>query len=235
MISVCIATYNGENFIKRQLDSILNQTRQVQEIIIVDDKSSDGTIEVIKGLKDERIKLYINEGNIGPIKSFERAIGLSTGEIIFLADQDDQWLLTKVAEVMLVHEKQNADLVVHDATVVDGDFHIIAQSWNTLNHNHISSSILRCVIANGFTGCMMSFNRNLAKLALPFPEEIEMHDQWLALVAMEEKKHIATLNKPLMNYVRHGNNVTAIKKRTISQIVKGRIGTIIALIKYRRR
>src|SRR5689334_22428623 len=96
MRSVCIATYNGEKFIARQLETILAQLSPADEVVIVDDCSKDGTLAVIEGMKDGRLKVHSNKRNRREVYSFSRAIELARGEIIFLADQDDIWLPGRV-------------------------------------------------------------------------------------------------------------------------------------------
>ena len=95
MISVCIATYNGEKYIKEQLDSILPQLKKLDEIIISDDKSKDKTLKIIKTLNDSRIKIFTNPKK-GLISNFENAITKSSGDYIFLSDQDDIWHENKI-------------------------------------------------------------------------------------------------------------------------------------------
>jgi glycosyltransferase involved in cell wall biosynthesis len=108
MISIAMCTYNGERFIKEQLDSILNQTYKNFELIITDDDSSDKTITIIKEYikQDKRIKLYQNNSNLGFIKNFEKAISLCSGDYIVLADQDDIWKVNKL-EIFLEQIKDN--------------------------------------------------------------------------------------------------------------------------------
>src|SRR5450759_5141604 len=91
MISICMASYNGSRYIERQLLSILCQLGEADEVILVDDHSSDATLEVVERLSDKRIKIYRNGSNEGVLRTFERAIGLASGDIIFLSDQDDVW------------------------------------------------------------------------------------------------------------------------------------------------
>lgn len=233
-ISVCIATYNGENFIKRQLDSIIKQLKQDDEIIMVDDGSKDQTVQVVKDTYGNRIQVYVNEKNLGAIKSFEKAISLARGDILFLCDQDDVWEDNKVETVLNAFEDQHADLVVHDAYVVDGDFNILNPSWNDYNHNNINQGIFGNILKNAYTGAFMAFKRDIVSDILPFPSTIEMHDQWIALVCMMKKKKIVFIEKPLMKYVRHGGNVTGIKKRPLSVQIKGRLRTISAVMGYKR-
>ena len=105
MISVCMASFNGNKYIKKQLDSILSQLGIDDEVIIVDDASEDDTVSTIMNFNDPRIKLFENENNTGVIASFERSITLAKGEIIFLSDQDDIWLPNKIQKMMSLFQK----------------------------------------------------------------------------------------------------------------------------------
>ena len=95
LISIAMTSYNGEKYIREQLDSILTQTYGNFELIICDDRSKDSTVEIIKDycIKDSRIKLYVNEKNLGFKKNFEKAISLCKGEYIALSDQDDIYVI----------------------------------------------------------------------------------------------------------------------------------------------
>lgn len=95
MISVCMATYNGEEYIKEQLESILCQLGEMDEIIISDDGSTDNTLNIIESYNDSRIKIHINTGKHGFVYNFENALQKAKGEYIFLSDQDDIWLPEK--------------------------------------------------------------------------------------------------------------------------------------------
>lgn len=230
-VSVCMATYNGEKFIIRQLDSVLKQLSEPDEVIVVDDCSKDGTVSLLEQTYGDRVKVYVNKENQGVIKSFEKAISEANGDVIFLCDQDDVWEDNKV-EVVLKSFKDNheAALVVHDATVVDGQLKTIHPSWNEYN-GHRRSGLFGNIVKNSFTGCCMAFKKDIISEITPFPASIEMHDQWIALVCMKEKRKIIYVDQPLMKYVRHGGNVTGMKKRSLYEQVKGRIGTISAITK----
>jgi glycosyltransferase involved in cell wall biosynthesis len=232
MISVCIATYNGADFIIRQLESVLKQIGSDDQVVIIDDCSKDNTVQIIKDTYGDRIEVHVNEQNSGAIKSFERAISKATGDIIFLCDQDDIWLENKVQTVLSTFEQTDAALVVHDAYVTDGEGNILNTSWNEYNNNR-EQGIIGNIIKNGFTGACMAFKRDLVKKIIPFPPNIEMHDQWIALVCMMEKKKIVYLKEPLMKYVRHGGNVTGMRKRSIGEKLKGRIGTVREILRYK--
>ena len=232
-LSICLATYNGVQFVVRLLDTVIKQLKDIDEIIVVDDCSTDGTVELIKNTYGDRVKVFVNEKNMGAIKNFEKAISLANGDIVFLCDQDDLWEDNKVKVVLNVFEEQNADLVLHDAKVVDGELKVIHPSWNKYNHNNTTQGIVGNVLKNAYTGAFMAFKRELIPAITPFPASIDMHDQWIALVCMMEKKKIVFIDQPLMKYVRHGGNVTGIEKRPFTKQLKGRLGTISSIIHYR--
>lgn len=235
MISVCMATFNGAKTIKRQLLSIIKQLNNDDQIIIVDDKSSDETCTIITNIKNKYFKNIVieqNKENIGPIRGFEKAILMAQGNYIFLSDQDDIWNPDKVAKVMLAFSK-GADLVVHDGVVVDGNLKVIDKSWNHYNHNELNQGLIANTVRNGYTGAMMAFSKQLSELAVPFPIDIPMHDQWLFDIAKMEKLKITVIDEPLMQYVRHGNNVTGIKKRNKLIMLKDRLLLVKEIIKYR--
>jgi glycosyltransferase involved in cell wall biosynthesis len=234
MLSVCMATYNGERFIVRQLDSVIKQLGPEDEVIVVDDGSKDNTVKVIRDTYDDRVKVYVNERNLGVIHSFEKAISLAKGDILFLCDQDDVWEDDKVETVLHAFKEQDSVLVVHDALVVDGNMDVIHPSWNDYNHNNINQGIFGNILKNAYTGAFMAFKKELKEDILPFPASIEMHDQWIALVCMLKKKKITFIHQPLVKYVRHGGNVTGMKKRSLSTQLKGRMRTISAIAGFRK-
>jgi glycosyltransferase involved in cell wall biosynthesis len=230
-----MATYNGAQFVTRQLDSVLKQLGPEDEVIVVDDGSKDNTVQLIRETYNGRVKVYVNEKNLGVIHSFEKAISLAKGDILFLCDQDDVWEDDKVATVLKVFNEQNSILVVHDAFVVDANLEIMDPSWNNYNHNNIKQGIFGNILKNAYTGAFMAFKKELKEDILPFPASIEMHDQWIALVCMLKKKKITFVDKPLVKYVRHGGNVTGMKKRSLTAQLKGRMRTISVIAGYRKQ
>ena len=133
MISVCIATYNGERFIERQIISILNQLGSEDEIVIANDGSTDNTLAILKRLNDSRLRVVEGAHRHSPIWNFERALEQAKGEYIFLADQDDVWMPEKVAVTM--NYLQKYDCVVSDNMIVDADDNVICNSLNTMIDN----------------------------------------------------------------------------------------------------
>ena len=200
MISVCMATYNGEKYIKEQLDSILLQLRENDEIIISDDGSSDSTVEIAESYQDSRIKIFQNSFK-NLILNFEFALKQAKGDFIFLSDQDDIWLPNKV-EVSLIHLIHN-DIIVSNCQVVNQDLQVINKSFFYLNNS--KKGLFSNLMKNSYLGCCLAFRKELLSKALPFPKNIPMHDIWLGFVS-ELFYKIKFIEEPLMLYRRHGAN-----------------------------
>ncbi|WP_262350688.1 glycosyltransferase family 2 protein [Lactiplantibacillus plantarum] len=226
-----MATYNGEQFVRQQLNSIRDQLQLQDEIIVIDDCSQDQTVSVIKSLDDSRIKLISNQVNMGPIASFEKALNLAHGDYIFLADQDDVWLPNKVATVMDYLEHGKIDLVVHDAKVVDGNLNLICKSWNKYNHNHFGKYWILTLIKNPFTGANMAFNRKVLRKCTPFPANVPMHDWWVGATSQKSGYNIKVIKQCLMLYRRHSTNVTGNGHR-LRQMVMNRYHFLVAMGGY---
>ena len=203
MISVCIATYNGEKYIKEQLDSIINQIKEDDEIVISDDNSTDRTLEIINSYKDKRIKIYhSNARNFK--KNFENALGNANGDIIFLSDQDDVWIDGKYE--MCVSALQKYDLVVTDSTVVDENLNIIYPSF--FSYYKSGPGIIKNLYDNTYFGACMAFKRNILEEALPLPQSNEIgHDVWIGLVG-EIVGNVHFIEKSYLYYRRHGKSLT---------------------------
>lgn len=203
MISVCIPTYNGEKFIKQQLDSILFQLAEKDEIIISDDSSTDRTIEIIKSYKDERIILLELQKFKSPIFNLENALKHAKGDYIFLADQDDIWYSDKV-RVVLKH-LENHQLVVTDCNLIDEENHTIESSF--FRNINSGEGFLKNMVKNTYLGCCMAFHKSVLKYTLPFPKKIAMHDQWIGLNAGLFSS-VYFCDEQLMGYRKHKDNQT---------------------------
>lgn len=178
MISVCIATYNGEKYIKEQIDSILPQLGDTDEIVISDDNSNDRTIDIVRSYDDPRIHIHKNPVNHGVNGNFANALNCCNGEYIFMADQDDIWMPDKIK--VCVKELQNADLIVHDAIITNN---LLIPSNKTLfSELNIKGGLIPNLIKNRFTGCCMAFRRDVLNFVLPIPNSnVFYHDQWIGL------------------------------------------------------
>ena len=203
VVSVCMATYNGEKYIKEQLISILFQLSEEDEVIISDDGSHDSTLEIIDSFHDNRIKIYHNSAPHGVVPNFENAIKHASGEFVFLCDQDDVWEDGKV-EICKKYLSHNI-LVLHDASIIDKNGVEIQSSYFKLRGSKIG--YFNNVVKNSYLGCCMAFRWNLLKYILPFPGKIEMHDRWIGLQA-ELYGRTVMVNRQLSRYRIHGENVS---------------------------
>lgn len=228
-ISIALATYNGANYIAQQLDSILSQLTPEDEIIISDDGSTDKTLEIIAGFCSARIHLY-NNPQKGIIRNFENAIRHTSGEIIFLCDQDDVWSADKVAVTQKYFTETGASLVVSDAYVTNEYLQITEQSF--FNIMNSGSGFAKNFIKNTFLGCCMAFRKDLKEVILPFPENIPMHDSWIGLLA-ELTGEVLFIPEKLIYYRRHDNNATVLKCSSIMQSIVRRKNLGVEL--YRRK
>ena len=226
-ISVAMATYNGEKYIKEQLDSILCQLNINDEIIISDDGSTDNTIKIIKNYKDKRIKI-INGPHKGVKQNFANAIINSNGKYIFLADQDDIWMNNKINMVLKQFKKNNCSCVVHDCEVFDSNTNnIINKSFYEIRNS--KSGIIKNIIKNSYIGCCMAFDSNIKEYILPIPNNIEMHDQWIGILS-EKKNGSIFIKDILVKYRRHDDNLSSMKHHGIFKMIKNRLNIIFKLI-----
>lgn len=216
-ISVCIPTFNGEKYIKEQLDSILPQLGVCDEIIISDDRSTDSTIDIVMSLNDSRIKIYTHEKIDNPFKgpykniyyvykNVEHALEYASGDYIFLSDQDDIWLPGKVARVVKEFEV-GVECVLHNNSVMDDSYNITRASY--FSRSKPSRNLIRFIILNFYQGASMAFTRRIKDLSLPFLDYLPIsHDHRIACVAWTHGKKISYIQEPLLLYRRHGNNVS---------------------------
>ncbi|MBN2787141.1 MAG: glycosyltransferase family 2 protein [Paludibacteraceae bacterium] len=231
MISVCIATYNGEKFIKDQIDSILCQISENDEIIISDDNSTDSTLDIINSYKDNRISVYKNKLKKGYIFNFENAIKKAKGDYIFLSDQDDIWLSNKVKR--LSHLLKNYDAVFSDAIVVDENLKEIYSSF--FERINAKKGVFKNFYKSCYWGFGLAFKKELLELALPFPNQKEMgHDMIIGFIA-NIKNSIYFLYEPLTLYRRHSSTITNIannkKRRFFVKVILGRSIMMLTILK----
>ncbi|TGK53400.1 glycosyltransferase family 2 protein [Leptospira kanakyensis] len=233
-ISVCMATYNGEKYIAEQLNSILKQLAENDEIIVSDDSSTDNTVKILQtyAAKDPRIQLFLYQTFRDPIQNFQNALKKSTGDYIYLSDQDDVWLDNKVNTINTILESY--DLVLHDSIVTDENLNITAPSFFKIFGS--KKGILKNVIKSSYYGSCMAFRRKILENALPFPKTKEIgQDLWLGLVA-ELTGKVTLVETPYIYYRRHQNTFTLRglggTKRNIFQIIRGRLVMFYELIKF---
>lgn len=209
MVSVCMATYNGEKYIKAQIESILKQLGKNDELIISDDGSKDGTLSIIKAFNDVRIKLLFNKSTHGFVGNFENALRNARGEIIFLSDQDDIWKPYKVKKILPLFD--NYDLIIHDAELVDGNGNSLCKTYYSFMHNN--TGFLANLWKTRWLGCCMAFRRNVLNACLPFPQKIVGHDYWIGMMGMVKFRY-CFIDDVLICYRRHNNNVSTSSEKS---------------------
>jgi glycosyltransferase involved in cell wall biosynthesis len=203
-VSVCMAVHNGELFLRQQLDSILDQLKNEDELVISDDASTDSSVEIIKSYQNSKVRLLPAHRFGSPIKNFEYAIMNSKNEIIFLADQDDIWCEHKIST--MANELAMYDLVVCDCRLIDEKGKVIRNSFFEKNNSH--NGLVKNLLKNSFVGCCMAFHRKVLKKVLPFPQNILMHDQWIGLVAQKHFR-VKFIPQTLVDHRRHGRNYSS--------------------------
>jgi glycosyltransferase involved in cell wall biosynthesis len=209
MLSVCMAAYQGESYIGLQLRSILPQLSDEDEIIVVDDASTDATCEEVAALRDSRVVLIRNPENQGVLRTFETALSRSSGRIVFLSDQDDLWLPQKVETVLEAFANDPAlMLVTSDAMLIDEGGATIGASFYA-KRGKFQSGLWSNLLIGKFHGCTMAFRSVLLETALPFPPgRLVHHDTWIGCVNALIRGKTQYIPEPLVAYRRHASNVT---------------------------
>lgn len=219
-IDILLATYNGEKYIKQQIDSILNQTYKNIRLIISDDCSTDNTSKILKQYKemDSRIELYIQEENLGSTSNFEFLLFKVESPFFMLSDQDDIWNVDKVEKEYLLLKEKNVDLVFSDLEVVDEKLNIINKSFN--NQMKLTKKIKKtmnkpdmCYLYNVITGCTILAKSTILIFALPLPKgkKYIIHDSWIAVSTTQNCK-VEYLEEPTSKYRQHEKNQIGIEK-----------------------
>ena len=229
-ISVALCTYNGELFLEEQLESILSQSLLPGEIVISDDGSRDGTLEVVgRVLTPERLsrkgislKILRHSKTLGVTKNFEAALAASSGEFVSLCDQDDIWHPNRLAILRAEFSSDDVMLVHSDARLVDSTGHPLGASL-FISLGASRRELLREQGPRGFsvllrrnlvTGATVMIRRNLFRLAQPFPSSW-VHDYWLAMVATVFGRIVVAPGE-LIDYRQHESNQIGVTKLTPS-------------------
>ncbi|MCG2579792.1 MAG: glycosyltransferase [Marinobacter sp.] len=212
-ISIAMATYNGDQYLKAQLQSFVEQSRQPDELIITDDCSIDETETVVREFAKTapfKVKFYRNEKKLGYCGNFNAALMKTTGDLVFLSDQDDVWFPEKIEHMMGVAESHPEALVVmNDAALTDGDLNEVGltkvgQIWSagyTLEHFMM--------------GCCCGIRRELLDLCMPIPSGFSSHDGWLVWFADGLDAKVIE-SRVLQYYRRHESNESQfIANRTV--------------------
>lgn len=218
-IAIVMTTYNGENYVGQQIDSILASTFPDFEIFIYDDGSKDNTMSVLRGYESQyptKVHVVQNEVNLGVTINFLNALSRTTTDYVMLCDQDDSWKSNKVAVTLKRMRHMEAQLgketpmaVFTDAIVVDKDLNTIRSSFFCSSHlNPYKTDLPHLLMENKLIGCTVMVNAALRKVVMshPLPKEARFHDWWVALIASSLGK-IGYVNEGTLLYRQHGGNV----------------------------
>lgn len=205
-ISICLAMYNGKTFLFDQIRSILSQIGENDEIIAIDDLSTDSSTQIIEEFSDSRIKIFTNDINLGPQKTFERALGLASGDIIFFSDQDDIWVDGKVDAFLRIFNETSCAAIVSDAKIIDQDGNVKNKSFFVQRGS--GPGVLKNFVKNTYLGCCMAIDARVKGWVLPFPDNITQHDEWIGLVC-DYVDRVVFLAQPLTLYRRHTTNASS--------------------------
>lgn len=218
-IDVLLATYNGEKYLKEQIDSILNQSYKNIRLIISDDCSKDATVQIIKECqqKDNRVILYEQEKNLGYIKNFEFLLTKVENNIYMLSDQDDVWKKDKIEKTLKKLKEDNADLVFTDVEIVDSNLKTLYPSFNKYmkleRKIKNTSGIEMQYLYNCVTGCTVMSKKKFIEKILPFPSKSKYvaHDMWIGIIIAMYGK-MTYLDETTIYYRQHGNNQIGTEK-----------------------
>jgi len=217
-----MAAYNGARHIEEQIQSILTELHADDELVVVNDCSTDNTAEIVRGIGDSRIRLIDASSNAGYVRTFERALREARGEFIFLSDQDDIWIPGRV-ELMISALAEKAIVTTNCSHVEgpQGKFHELR-----LRSAYASRPMRNMIgIVVGYRlhwGCAMAMRASALKQVLPFPRYMtESHDQWIAMVG-NVNKSIAYLDEDTVLHRLHGENLTPPGVRNIRKIIQAR-------------
>jgi glycosyltransferase involved in cell wall biosynthesis len=217
-ISVCMCTYNGERFVALQLQSVLDQLGTADEVVICDDRSTDNTVEIIRSFNDPRVRLYVNDERLGVVANFDRCLSLTTGDLIFLSDQDDVWRPNRVQEVTRVFASNpDVSAVLTNAAMIDAAGQILMERYVPMSAQRANGTLraLRNVAKNTYLGCALVFRRTMLAYILPIPSDVPMHDMWIGIIN-DLYGRTFHLDLPLLDYRVHDRNTT-------TPMVRGRL------------
>jgi glycosyltransferase involved in cell wall biosynthesis len=225
-LSVSMITFQGAAYLKAQMDSILGQSIPVHEIIVCDDGSTDGTREILAtyAASHPQIQLYFNEKNLGTVANMQQCLRKTTGDLIFLADQDDVWLPSKVEKTLAFFQKNpEADAVFSNADIIDevGETQFGMTLWDIIGfpYGQVDLADFETRVDNVVTGAGLAFKRNPELLEKDIPQIPGLlHDGWIGLY-FAAKNTLKANPEKLFQYRSHANQQVGGKIKERSQLL----------------
>jgi glycosyltransferase involved in cell wall biosynthesis len=226
-VSACMAAYNGGAFVEAQLRSILQQLKPQDEVVVVDDGSKDDTLKRITQIGDARIRIFEHERNAGVVATFEDALRLATGDILFLSDDDDVWAPTKVRRFLDAFESgPDVEIVQSRVRMIDESDRPMPDSQIN-RHGRFLPGFWRNLFMNHYQGSAMALRASLLGRVLPFPAlKSFLHDVWIGTRNDLLGGKFVFIDEDLLFYRRHGHNAS--RAKTLLQKVRTRTDLILA-------
>ena len=212
-VSVAVCTYNGERYLQEQLESLAAQRHVPHELVVCDDRSSDGTVGMLERFAARApfpVRIDVNERNLGTTKNFELAISRCGGDLIALCDQDDHWYPDKIHEAVRSFERnEDVGYVFSDADLMDENSQALDRRlWDAVGFFEARRRAARdgrllplLVVYTFVTGTAMTFRADLRELVLPIPHGW-IHDAWIALLSSFVRPYLMQ-DEPMLRYRIH--------------------------------
>ena len=227
-VTVVMAVYNGGGFLSCQVGSLLADLQPQDEIVVIDDASTDGSHDWLTRLGDPRIRVHRNPTNQGVRRAFESALSLAMNDIVFLCDQDDEWLPGKRAAFVEAFARDAGCLVVvSDAQLIDAESHVFGESFMH-TRGGFRSGFWANFVRNRYLGCAMAVRRSLLAAALPIPNRAPMHDMWLGMLGCLLGR-VTYLPQPWLRYRRHSSNVSPSSRQPWRRVLAWRLNLLCAV------
>lgn len=238
--SVCMATYNGARYVEHQVRSILAELREGDELVIIDDASTDDTVAVLEGIVDERIRLIPHGVNRGYVRTFEAAMAEARNDVILLSDQDDEWIPGR--RDALVEAAVSAGVAASNLILLGSDAPLTSpltgRPWllRAATSRHRLRNEGRILLGDApYFGCAMAVRRDVLSLVLPFPAFLtESHDLWIATVATAARQ-MQHVEQPTLRRRLHDANASSSRPRGVAAAWGSRVLLLRAWREARRR
>lgn len=239
-VSVAMATYNGSAFVVEQVDSILTQLGPEDELVVVDDASTDDTVGVLRSLGDDRVRLVESPVNRGYVATFEQALLVCRHDLLLLADQDDVWPPGRVDAMVAALAK--ADVAAGNVALLSSGRPLRsplgAEGWTlSADDSTLHARNIVGVLAGmrPYYGCAMALRRTTLDTALPFPSYlVESHDLWLALVGNLRRSIVHLPDVVVLRRV-HDLNETPERPRGVLLVLRARLMLLRSIVDIARR
>lgn len=233
-VSVCLAAHDGARFIGEQVRSILDQLGPSDELVVVDDASTDETVSVVESFGDPRITVHRNQFNVGYVRTFERALGLARGAYLLLSDQDDVWMPGRLEAMVAALDRDG--VVATSVAILGAPPGPPRWRLRDRDSRRYATNVAAVLVGvRWYFGCAMGLRRDVLATVLPFPAWLtESHDLWIGLVGntLNEMRH---LEAPSVARRLHSANQTPTRWRSLRQIVRARVMLARCLVEARRR